>query len=220
MISGLDVALRVITAPNSAFAHIRDNDGAYFRWAVCIFVLASILTPIASAALYPALLQWENALMKVWLGLLGGTASTALIYLMGRVLGGNGSWRKVFSVVFYTNVIAFPPLVVLAVLAAMSGSPTVLASLSGSSTMLVPMAETPLGGAGQPDFAGFGQGAGDWIGLFMIVSIAALIAYWVWSIVISVKAVKTVNGFGTGKAFGLLVIVYATFIAVSVPFSM
>ena len=30
MVSGLGVAPRVITAPNSAFARMRDNDGRYF----------------------------------------------------------------------------------------------------------------------------------------------------------------------------------------------
>ena len=43
MLSGAGVALRVITAPNSAFAQIRDNDGAYFVWSVCIFVFSSFL---------------------------------------------------------------------------------------------------------------------------------------------------------------------------------
>ena len=224
MLSGLGAALRVITEPSLTFEQIRDNDGAYFRWSVCIFALASLLATIASTMIHPTFPGWESTLAEMGRGLLGGIAFTVLVYLIGRLLGGNRSWRKVFTVVFYTNVIIFPLLVVLVVLASLSGSPAVLSSLSGSPAVLAPMAATSLGGAGQPDFgqAGIGQWAGGLVGLFaiLIVTIVALVAYWVWTIVITVKAIKTVNGFGTGKALGLLVIVFVVFIAASVPLSM
>jgi len=40
----LNVILRVITAPNSAFAQIRDNEEKYFGQSIGIFVLASVLS--------------------------------------------------------------------------------------------------------------------------------------------------------------------------------
>ena len=64
MLSGAAVALRVITAPNSAFAHIRDNDGAYFVWSVCIFVISGFLMGIVLSVLYPNVLSPEN--MHSW----------------------------------------------------------------------------------------------------------------------------------------------------------
>ena len=65
VLSGMDVALRVITAPNSAFAHIRDSDGAYFAWSVGIFVLASVLWSVSFASLDADLEYWETAALYV-----------------------------------------------------------------------------------------------------------------------------------------------------------
>lgn len=217
MLSGVSVALRVITAPNSAFAHIRDNDGAYFRWSVCIFALSWLLASIVLSMLYPNILPLDRAFQEAGFGMLGGVAVTALIYLIGRLFGGNGSWRKVFSVVFYTSAIIFPMLVVIVGLISISRGPPALASMGGGSSMLVPLSIAPLDGVGQPDFAG----SGPWAGVTMdplastIITAVVLAALTVWQIVVSVKAVKTVNGFGTAGAFGLLV---AANVAYSAPF--
>ena len=75
--------------------------------------------------------------------------------------------------------------------------------------MLMPLSMAPLGGAGQPDSAGFGamgQGQRRTCWPPLIITLAVLVAILVWYVVVSVKAVKTVNGFGTAKAFGLLVV--------------
>ena len=45
------------------------------------------------------------------------------------------------------------------------------------------------------------------------------IAFLVWIIVISVKAIKVVNGFETGKAFGLLILVMIIASIVSMVFN-
>jgi len=42
-----------------------------------------------------------------------------------------------------------------------------------------------------------------YMGILAIVTIA----FTVWLFIISIKAVKTLNGFGTGKAFGLIILV-------------
>ncbi|MDH3856296.1 MAG: hypothetical protein OES27_09285, partial [Nitrosopumilus sp.] len=53
-----------------------------------------------------------------------------------------------------------------------------------------------------------------YVGLFVIVAIAFV----VWIFVVSVKAVKTVNGFGTAKAFGLIILVMIISSIVTAPF--
>ena len=52
----------------------------------------------------------------------------------------------------------------------------------------------------------------------LLVGIFA-IAFMVWIIVISVKAIKIVDGFETGKAFGLLILVMIIAFAASVAFN-
>ena len=222
MLSGADVALRVITAPNSAFAQIRDNDGVYFVWSVCIFALSSFLMYAIFSIRYPNVITLEDMFLGTGFSLLDGTAVTALIYLIGRLFGGNGNWRKVFSVFFYTYVVVVPILVVVMALTSLGGSPPALASMSGGSPMLVPLSMAPLDGVGQPDFAG----SGPWPGVMLdrstslIIALVVLTALTVWLVVVSVKAIKTVNGFGTAKTFGLLVLANVTYSAAFLPFSM
>ena len=220
MLSGAGVALRVITAPNSAFAQIRDNDGAYFVWSVCIFALSSFLVMITVAILYPYFLTMESAFLESGFDLLGGTAVTALVYLIGRLFGGNGNWRQVFSAVF-TNVVFFPMLVAVVALLSLTGNPPALASMGGGSSMLATLSMAPLSVVGQQDFAGSGPGAGGMVDTLtsLIISIVVLAAFIVWYVVVSVKAVKTVNGFGTAKAFGLLVVANVAYVAAFLPFS-
>jgi hypothetical protein len=55
-----------------------------------------------------------------------------------------------------------------------------------------------------------------YVGLFVIVAIAFV----VWIFVVSVKAVKTVNGFGTAKAFGLILLVMIISSVITAPFGM
>ncbi|MDH3765291.1 MAG: hypothetical protein OER82_05725 [Nitrosopumilus sp.] len=40
----LNIILRIITAPNSAFAQIRDNEEKYFVQSIGVFVLSSVLS--------------------------------------------------------------------------------------------------------------------------------------------------------------------------------
>ena len=54
---------------------------------------------------------------------------------------------------------------------------------------------------------------------YAILIVVFAIAFMIWIIVISVKAIKTVNGFETGKAFGLLILVMIISSAASVVFN-
>lgn len=211
MLSGLGVALRVMTAPNSAFAQIRDNDGRYFAWSVGVFVLGSLLGSILFAPLDPASEEWEGAVLFAGVNLLTGMIFPAVIYLVGRRFGGNESWRKVFSVIFYTYVLIFPAFVAF----------VVLTLLAGGFSMWALLAEM-----GQPDFFESPEAVDRArtlmdvvLGYVGLLGIGAF-AFAAWVVVVSVKAVKAVNGFGTAKAFGLIVLALAVSAVAAMPFGM
>ncbi len=46
-----------------------------------------------------------------------------------------------------------------------------------------------------------------------------MVAFVIWGLVLLVKAVKTVNGFGTAKAFGIIVLGSVVSIVIFAPFS-
>ena len=120
MLSGLGMALRVMVASNSAFAEIRDNDHRYFPWSLGIFLFVYILFAIIDPRT-PILEHQSNIVTETATSILGGVAYATVIYLVGRLLGGNKRWRQVFSVIFYTHIISIPILVVV-VLAAVTFS--------------------------------------------------------------------------------------------------
>lgn len=213
VLSGMDVALRVITAPNSAFAHIRDSDGTYFAWSVGIFVLASVLWSVSFASLDADLEYWETAALYVGTDLLSGVVFGAVIYLVGRQLGGNGMWRTVFSAVFYTGVLALLAFALFAALALLAGGISPLAFLADADRWdFESLEDGELSGEVMDDIL-------DLLG-YLAVLVVGGIAFVVWTVVVLVKAVKTVNGFGTAKAFGLVVLAVAVSAIVAAPLGM
>lgn len=202
MLSGLDVALRMITAPNSAFVHIRDNSGQYFAWSIGIFVLGSISLSVSFALLDQTLGYWEDMVLYMGIDLLVGIVFAVVIYLVGRQLGGNGMWRTVFSAIFYTNVLVFPFALFVAV--------TLLAA--GVSTWPFLVDADTWDSESIDDML-------DLLG-YLAVLIVGSIAFAVWIVIVLIKAVKTVNGFGTTKAFGLIVLALLVSYVVVIPFGM
>ena len=205
----LNMALRVMVQPNSAFAEIRDNDQRYFAWSVGIYVLGAVLWAVITVPLNdPASGYWEAGALSTAVSIPSGIIAIAVIYLVGRRLGGNASWRKVFSVIFYAHIYAVPMFVVLMALML----PTV---------GLIPL--NPLDGPGPADVGiheitseslnAFQDIIALWMALF-----AVMVAFGVWELVLLVKAVKTVNGFGTAKAFGIIVLGAVVSIVTFIPF--
>lgn len=164
MLNDLALALQVIIRPNQTFATLRDNDHQYFLPSIALMLLLSaVYAGLDSAAPPIAGQQATNAIASFGLTIIGIVASAGTLYLIGKALGGNKSWRKVFTVIFYAEVVGIP-------LAAAS----VLLSL------------LPLSLQG----AAFGT-------IIMVL---------IWAIIIGVKATKVLNGFGTAKAFGILIL--------------
>ena len=178
MLNDLALAFQVIMRPNQTFATLRDNEHQYFLPSIALMLLLSVLyAGLDSAAPPIAGQQATNAFASFGLTIMGIVASAGTLYIIGKALGGNRNWQKVFTVIFYTEVVGIP-------LAAAS----VLLSL------------LPLSLQG----AAFGT----------------IIAVLIWAIILSVKAIKVLNGFGTAKAFGILVLSGLIQLAWLIPISL
>jgi len=213
-----NVILRVITSPNSAFAQIRDNEGKYFTQSVALLIAGSVLSalvilPFVMSPLSDAYFEVDadlptegvDVILVIAVGFLKGIVSFVALYFIGKKLGGNTSWKKVFSVIFHTYVPLIPMLFILSVLVfLMWGS---LAETDPSYLMPPDADEEKVLSALGPILA-----YAILLGIFAI-------AFIVWIIVISVKAIKIVNGFDTGKAFGILVLIMIITSAVSIVFN-
>lgn len=164
MLDGLTMIFEVARRPNAAFATLRDNDHRYFQSSIVVLLLVSVAY-VGLGLSTPELAGQPtmDAPASFGLTILGTVAGAGTIYLVGRAFGGNRSWRKALTVLFYTYIVWIP----VAALQAVSSHPS-------------------------PS-------------LQAVVATAALAAS-VWAIILSVKAVKVLNGFGTAKAVGILIL--------------
>jgi len=214
-----NVILRVITAPNSAFAQVRNNEEKYFAQSIVLLVFTSIL---GALLLVPFIMiplddlyfegddndnfPTDNTDVSLFVGIntLNGLFSAVLFYFIGKKIGGNTNWKKVFSVIFHTHVPLIPMSVILSILLFLMMDS--IASIDSSLLMELDEDEEQI-------LSLIGPMLG-YVGLFVTVTIAFV----VWIFVVSVKAVKTVNGFGTAKAFGLIILVMIISSIVTAPF--
>ena len=215
----LNVILRVITAPNSAFAQVRDNEEKYFAQSIVLLIFSSILgalllvpfTMIPLDDLYFEGVDDDNfptgntnVSLFVGINALNGLFSAVLFYFIGKKIGGNTNWKKIFSVIFHTHVPLIPMSIILSILlflmmdSIVSIDSSLLMELDEDEEQIISLMGPMLG----------------YVGLFVTVTIAFV----VWIFVVSVKAVKTVNGFGTAKAFGLIILVMIISSIVTAPF--
>ena len=216
----LNVILRVITSPTSAFEQIRDNEEKYFAQSIGLLVLTSVLSALV---LLPFVmipindvyfedvgnedLPSENIhlMLAIVVGFIKGLVSFVSVYLIGKKIGGNKDWKKVFGVLFHTYVPAIPMMIIIsAFVFLMWGS---FAEIDPSFLMSENVDEEKVLNV-----------LGPMIVYAILVGVFA-IAFMVWIIVISVKAIKVVNGFETGKAFGLLILVMIIASLVSIVFN-
>ena len=222
----LNVILRVITAPNSAFAQIRDNEEKYFSSSIGLFLFASVIgllvlipfvmIPLDDDAYYEVFEEndvdvdipadWTDVILFVGISIITGIISNVLFYFIGKKLSGNTSWKKVFSVLFYAYVPVIPMMIVLSVLMFLMWSS--LTAIDPSYLMESDADESQI-------FSRIGPALG-YVGLMAI----AAIGFMVWIFVVSVKAVKTVHGFGTAKAFGLVILVIMISSFITAPLGM
>lgn len=218
MVSYFDIILRVITSPNSAFAEIRDNENKYFVSSIGILIFTSILIILpfimisfddsyfagVDDADFPP--NEIDLIFFIGSGVLSGIISAVLLYFIGKKLGGNNNWKKVFSVIFYAYIPAIPFYIVISgllflMMATFPGiDPSFFQTLDGDEDEILSMMGPALG----------------YMGILALVTIAFVI----WIFIISVKAIKTLNGFSTAKAFGLLILVLFIQSIVTIPFGL
>jgi len=134
-----------------------------------------------------------------------GIISNVLFYFIGKKLGGNTNMKKVFSVLFYVYVLVIPMMIVL----------SVLVFLMWSSLTAIDPSHLMESGADEEIFSLIGPVL-VYVGLMVTVAIGFV----VWIFVVAVKAVKTVHGFSTAKAFGLIILVMIISSIITAPLSM
>ena len=216
----LNVMLRVITSPNSAFAQIKENEERYLVQSVGLLIASSILgalviLPFVMIPLDEAYFEGADDLslpidnadvvLAAFAGILKGIVSFAIIYFVGKKLDGDKNWKKVLAVIFHTYVPAIPVSIILTVLMFLMW--TSLAEIEPSYLISPDVDEKQIFSVIGPMLS------------YVVILVVLGIAFLVWIIVISVKAIKIVNGFGTAKAFGLLVLAMIITSVISIPFS-
>ena len=142
--------------------------------------------------------------LSIGSSLLSGFVSAMLYYFIGKSLDGNKNWKKVFSVIFHIEAVAIPITIIMAILVfLMWGSFTSI----DSSVLLDPNLD-------EEDVFSL---LGSFIGYVMLVAIIG-IGFAIWGLIVTIKAVKTVHGFGTAKAFGFIILVAIIASFANIPF--
>lgn len=219
----LDLILRVITSPNSAFSQIKDNHEKYFAQSIGLLIFSSLLgvfimLPFIMMPLDEAYFEGlddtgnmrsiptggADVIVSVGLNILNGFISAVLFFFIGGKLGGNANWKKVFSVIFHTHVVAIPMIIII----------SILIFLMWSSLTTI-----------EPDYilnpdVNDGEIWSSLVPMLVYVALLAIVAigFMVWLLVITIKAVKIVHGFETGKAFGLVILVGIITAIFTIPF--
>ena len=220
-----NIFVRVITAPNSAFAQIRDNEEKYFVSSIGVFLLASVIgllvmVPFVMMPLDDAYYQTfeENDIdvdipadgadivLFVGISIVTGIISNVLFYFIGKKLGGNTNWKKVFSVMFYAYVPTIPMMIV------MSG----LVFLMWGSLVAIDPSYLMASDADEDEIFSLIMPVLGYVGLMMLVAIVFV----VWIFVVSIKGLKIVSGFSTAKAFGLVILVIVISSLITAPLGM
>ena len=210
-----------MSSPNSAFAEICDNETKYYTQSIGILIFTSILAGFVLLPFFmipfdesyfadvddvgfPA--NELDVILVMGSGVLGGVVSAGLLYFIGKKIGGNNNWKKVFTVFFHTYVPTIPLFIIIFILFFL---------MLDSFTEIDPLFFQMLSGDEDKILSLLGPTLG-YMGMLVLVTIVFVI----WLFIISVKAVKILNGFGTGKAFGLIILVMFITSIVTFPFGL
>ena len=147
-----------------------------------------------------------DIILFVGIGIVTGIISNVLFYFIGKKLGGNTNWKKVFSVMFYAYVPAIPMMIVMSgLMFLMWGSlvtidPSYLMASAADDEQIFPLVIPVLGYA-------------------VLLGLAAIV-FFVWIFIVSIKGLKILSGFSTAKAFGLVILVMIISSLVTTPLGM
>ena len=182
----IDAIFSVLIRPNKTFKKITEKQD-YFVTAVMVLVISSFFfisysldeqdAPLPTNELGYVLdagKQSESFVRTLLLNIL----SIVIVFFIGKKLGGNNDFRKIFSVMAFAMV---PVMVGGITLHVFLYNPLLLASMTGL----------------DPDSIEFA-------GLFWPLYFA-FIPFVFWTFVLSIKAIKVADNFGTAKAFGVFI---------------
>lgn len=222
----LGLILRIFTSPNLAFSQIRDNEEKFFAQSIGLLIVSSalgalVMLPFVMMPLderyfedisgeemfdtgFP--MDESDVVISVGLGIFNGFVAAVLFFFIGKKLDGNKNWKKVFSVILHTHAIAIPMVIILSI---------VIFLMWDSFTSIDPsFLLNP-----QADEEEIFLKLGSFLGYVALLAILG-IGFFVWIFVVTIKAVKIVHGFDTGKAFGLVILVMIITSIVSIPFGL
>ena len=210
----LALVISVITSPSAAFGRVRSGDYlVQAAWILAVSAAAGVL-PLLPFAMIPIQADFDGMVDELalptsgaemmWVmvtGVISGLVSAALFYVIGRVLGGSRDWRAVFSVMLHAHV------------------PAIIVSLALAGPMFLLVSEMAsvdpdtLSGRDESEMV---EALAPLAGYVMLVAVMG-IASAAWVIIVTVKAIRTVHGFGTLKSFGLWILVLVISVVVIYP---
>lgn len=192
----INAVLGILKKPNSTLQQIFDDENQFLVTSAIMLVLASFLA--VGTANEASLeenesfnqfgLLFEDNLgelaLNSFLDILANIVAIAILFLIGRQLGGTSNFRKTFCVFSYS-------LVPLMIGGAIATSLFFVVSFNSSDIMLNDDSEL-----GIEQFGYFG----------IAITYGIFFPFVFWSIVITIKAIKIANSFATAKSVGVFVL--------------
>lgn len=180
----------VIKRPNNTFREIFEDGNYYFKPSVIILILSSFFTvsfTILSGSISDIptnelgyFLDAEIQIIDSVVNILGGFLIVVLIFYVGRMFRGSKNFRGVFSVASYSLI------------------PILIGGILVSIFLYYP----PL----LEYISGIDSGDSRFLTLFWVMYFVILFPCSIWTLILTVKAIKIANNFGTAKAFGIVVL--------------
>ncbi len=191
--SQLGILKEVVISPKRAFNEITDNGKKFLPAAFVILLISAISNPVlsylieASNFFYyveePLDLEFASVFYEIEIGFFLGVFSAAVIYEIGKRIGGHGDFKGVFSCICYSSL----PVAIIGSL--ISIFVIFLTYQSGSKLFL-----------DDNDILGFS--------ILTILLMAIMGASLVWSFILSVIALRTSHQISLGKTMGVLILVF------------
>ena len=199
-----------MSSPNLAFTEIRDNENKYFRSAILVFTFSIVVEGVMFIPFLfieipedfideylPILSLFEtifdtDVVVSMILGAIGAIIFIVVFFYVGRILKGNRNYRQVFSVMFYSVIPLIPMFIIINF---------AIGSLIISGMGIVSDTNLTFEDGEIP------SELHNLVTIHLGIFIIGLIVFLPWWIITVIKATKIVNGFGTAKAIGLVILV-------------
>lgn len=196
----LRILKEIIISPNKAFDEISNNGKKYFPLAFVILLISAISDPIwsylidASNFFYyveePLDFEFVSVFYDIQIGFFLGVFSAAAIYEIGRRLGGQGTFRGVFSCICYSSL----PIAIIGSL--ISLSVIILISYFGNEVFT-------------DDFGILG------FSILTVLLTVVFVGSLVWSIILGIIALRKSHQISLGKTIGVFILVLIITIIIS-----